>query len=363
MGPAGATIRAVSRPHVFAPGRVNLIGEHVDYAGGLVLPCAIELGIRIPFTPTGDGIVHLTSATQPRAARVALDGSGLAPEGWSRYVAAVVEELRLAGVRLVAIAGEVESDLPAGSGLSSSAALEVAVVLALLSAAGETWEPMAVARLAQRAEHRAVGVPCGIMDQAASVLGRAGHAVLLDCRTLEHRAVRIPDDLALLVIHSGIPRRLEESRYALRRAEVEVALAAAPDAVEGLPEAPRRRLRHVVSEIERVRAVVAELERPDGPDRAALGALLLAGHVSMRDDFEASHPAIDRLVEIAYDEGAVAARITGGGFGGAIVALADAGSASELAARVADRYSAETRHEATWLATRPADGARVVARP
>lgn len=307
-----------------APGRVNLIGEHTDYAGGLVLPVAIDRSVTVSGAPAED--IRLTSdEAQP---------------GWQRYVDAVVHELAELGRPPAGFHGRVSSDLPIGAGLASSAALEVGVALALCAVAELALEPLALAEACRRAEERAVGVPCGIMDQAVSLLGRADHAVLLDCGSLEHRLVPLPRGLVLVVVHSGIERRLEESGYAQRRTELEAGH-------------PRRR-RHFESENERVREVVAALERDD---RAALGRLFADGHASLRDDFEVSTPELDLLVELAYDAGAVAARMTGAGFGGSIVALAGADRAEAIAADVAQRYEEKTGRRAGPLVTHAADGA------
>ena len=269
----------------FAPGRVNLIGEYTDLAGGLVLPVAIDRGITLTCEP-GEGLA-LTSAD--------------AVEGWERYATAVAVELGLSGLR-----GELTSTLPIGMGLSSSAALEVVVGLALTALAGAALPPLELAQAARRAELRATGVPCGIMDQAASLLGRSGHAVLLDTGTLAYEHVPLPAGLSILVIDSGVARALEHTGYATRKRELE----------EGHP----KRRRHVETENERVRATVAAL-RAD--DRAALGRLFRESQESLRDDLEVSTPELDDIVERAYAAGAVAARLTGGGFGGSVVALTD----------------------------------------
>jgi galactokinase len=218
--------------------------------------------------------------------------------------------------------GRVSSTLPAEAGLSSSAALEVALAVALCRVADFELDPVELMLAAQRAEERAVGVPCGVMDQAASIFGRAGHALLLDTGSLERRALRLPDELAIVVADSGIRRRLEDSRYAVRRAELERGLAS--------------RVRHVVTENERVRRTVEILEAPM-LDTAALGAVFRAGHESLRDDFEVSTPELDRLVDRAYELGAIGARLTGAGFGGSIVVLAPPEDASALADRLGGR--------------------------
>jgi galactokinase len=284
----------------WAPGRVNLIGEHTDYSGGLVLPVAIHLGIALTAEPA-DRIAVMSGGD---AVELGSDGSG-EPRGWGRYAAAVAQELAALGRPAVGIEGVVEADLPAGAGLGSSGALEVVVALALCAVAEFELEPLELAFACQRAEQRAVGVPSGILDQAASLLGRQGCALLLDCDTLEHRWVELPGELAIIVVDSGQRHAHEGSGYADRRRELEA----------GDP----RRVRHVRTENERVRAAVRALERDD---LAALGELFASSHASLRDDYEVSTPAIDRLVEAALEAGALGARLTGGGFGGSVVVLA-----------------------------------------
>jgi galactokinase len=261
----------------FAAGRDNLIGEHTDYAGGLVLPYALPLGITLDVEPADE----LDLDVDPR------------------YVEAVAAELGVApGIR-----GTLRSDLPIGAGLASSAALEVALARALCAFNDLEISDWELIHATRRAEERAVGVPCGVMDQAAAVLARDRHAILIDTATFAHRYVELPD-VDIVVLDSGVRRRLEDSRYAERRAEVE----------RGDP----RRLRHVASENERVRATVDALERGD---LDALGPIFRASHDSLRDDFEVSTPELDALVDAAYAAGAIAARMTGAGFGGCVVAL------------------------------------------
>jgi galactokinase len=276
---------------VHAPGRVNLIGEHTDYTGGLVLPIAIQLGITLTFEPA-----ELFELESPLAAAVARELAGL-------------------GRPDVGIRGTVAADLPQRAGLGSSGAFEVAVACALCEVGGFEVEPLELAQACRRAEQRATGVPSGILDQAASLLGRAGHALLLDCGTLEHRHVAFPDDIAILVLDSGERRSLQTSGYGDRRRELEA----------GDP----RRVRHVETENARVRETVAALERGDVE---ALGPIFAASHASLRDDYEVSTPALDSLVDAALEAGAFAARMTGGGFGGCIVALAEPSRAEEVRA-------------------------------
>jgi len=289
----------------WAPGRVNLIGDHTDYSGGLVLPVAIHLGIGLAARPGK----RISLVSDGDAVELSADGNGDA-RGWGRYVAAVAQELAELGRPAVGLEGIVESDLPAGAGLGSSGALEVVVALALCAAAEFEVEPLELAQACQRAEQRAVGVPSGILDQAASLLGREGQALLLDCGTLERRWVELPPQLAIVVVDSDERHSLEASGYADRRAELEA----------GHP----RRVRHVVSENERVRATVDALERND---LSALGSLFLASHASLRDDYEVSTPKLDAVVAAALEAGAIGARMTGGGFGGSVVVVAERDSA------------------------------------
>jgi len=294
----------------FAPGRVNLIGEYTDLVGGLVLPAALDLGITLDCEPAET--VELRT-DHP---------SG----GWDRYVDAVERELEVCGRPPVGIRGSLTTTLPPGAGLSSSAALEVVVALCLCAVADFSLEPLVLAQALRRAEHAAVGVPSGIMDQAASLLGREGNALLLDTGTLEHEYVPVPPGLALVIVHSGVRRSLAASGYAKRKRELEA----------GDP----RRLRHVRSENERVLAVAQAL-RAD--DRTALGELFRVGHESLRVDLEVTTPELDRLVALAYECGAVAARMTGGGFGGAIVALVDRSAADAFAAGIVAAYGPDGR--------------------
>ena len=283
----------------FAPGRVNLIGDHTDYAGGLVLPIAIDLGTTVE-GHRGLDRVRLTSDALAGSTDLPLDLEDPADiePGWARYVAGVIAELRPS----TGLTGRVTTTLPVGAGLSSSAALEVAVALAL----GARDD---VAALCQRAEQRASGVPCGRMDQLASVHGVGGHALLIDCSTYAMTPVRLPDDMEIVVVHSGQERTLAESSYAQRRAELEA----------GHP----RRARHVRTENQRVLAFVEAIERRD---LAQAGALMLASHASLRDDFEVSTPALDQLVDsLAAAPGVHGVRLTGAGFGGCVVALTERG--------------------------------------
>jgi galactokinase len=315
---------------VWAPGRVNLIGGHSDYSGGLVLPMAIDLGTTI-VGHRGHERVVLVSRDEPAPAEVALDVDDPAPgtPSWARYVAGVVAEV----APTTGFIGQVSTTIPIGTGLSSSAALEVAVALALVG--DDRVDRRALALACQRAEHRASGVPCGIMDQFASLLGVEGHAILIDCTTLTVTPVELPDDIAIVVVDSGQRRSLSTVGYADRRAEVGRAadlLGHLPDAsladVEGLEDSVlRKRARHVVTENQRVRDFVSVLVKGDV---ATAGALMTESHISLRDNQEVTTPALDSLVErLIAMRGVHGARLTGGGWGGCVVALTDPGALDE----------------------------------
>jgi galactokinase len=355
-----------------APGRVNLIGEHTDYSGGLVLPVAVDCSVTVRWRPDRAAI-RLRSTEFPETVELDSDGAARGElAGWVRYAAAAAGLLRERGRPAVGLDGTVSSTVPVGAGLASSAALTVAVALALCRAAEFVLPRLELARVAQEAERRAVGVPVGLMDPAVSLLARRGHALLLDCGSGRHRSVALPAELDVVVLDSGLRHSHEHSGYATRRAELERALASLDGArpseltveeaeraalAAGVDEVARRRLRHVVSENERVRACVRALEMPGGPDRDALGVLFRQGHTSLRDDFEVSIPELDLLVELAYAEGAVAARLTGGGFGGSVVALTDRAGADAVAARVTAAYCARTGLAGAGRAYATADGA------
>jgi galactokinase len=362
---------APSSRAVVAPARVNLIGEHTDYSGGLVLPVAVDLGTTVTWRLAAGTTIRLHSAAFDETVELPQDAETPASlEGWGRYVAAMVRLLVEHGMPPAGLDGEIVSTVPIGAGLSSSAALTVSVGLALTQAASYELERIELARIAQAAERLAVGVPVGLMDPASALLGRRGHALLLDCSTEEHRLVPLPPGIALVVFDSGVRHELEFSGYADRRLELERALLAigtdrpsslsaaeaeAKAAAAGIDEVARRRLRHVVTENERVREVVAVLEEPGGADLAALGRLFRAGHESLRDDFEVSTPELDLLVDLAYGHGAIAARMIGGGFGGSVLALAHA----DRAARLVDGVTCGYR-EATSYVCASVDGAHEI---
>ncbi|MDQ3306051.1 MAG: galactokinase [Actinomycetota bacterium] len=311
-----------------APGRVNLIGDHTDYSGGLVLPMAIDLGTTVEGRRGGEE-VRLVSDELSGEAVVALDivdPASVSPP-WARYVAGVVSVLRPGD----GFNGDVSTTLPIGAGLSSSAALEVAVALAL----GFEGSSLELALACQQAEQQASGVPSGVMDQLASAGGVAGHALLIDCSALTVEPVPVPEDVEVVVVHSGQSRHLVGSAYAERRAQCQAAEAvvgplnlAELDAVASLSDpVVRARARHVVTENERVRRFAAALRTGD---MAECGNLMVASHESLRDDFEVSTPRLDALVaELSARPGVHGARLTGAGFGGCVVALAEPGALAE----------------------------------
>jgi len=310
-----------------APGRVNLIGEHTDYSGGYVLPMAIDLHTAVELVAGGTEVC-LRSDLEPEAARVDLDvidpAAGQPP--WARYVAGVVARLR----PMRGGTGTVRTTLPVGAGLSSSTALVVATAMAL----GFAGSALELALACQQAERLATGVASGIMDQLASTSGVAGHALLIDCTSLDVSPVPMPPDADVVVAHSGQSRSVATSAYAERRAQCEEAArrigplrqASLAD-VATLSDPLRRRARHVVTENERVLAFADCLATGALADA---GELMLASHRSLRDDFEVSTPALDALVvELSTTPGVYGARLTGAGFGGCVVALAEPGSAAE----------------------------------
>ena len=314
----------------WAPGRVNLIGGHSDYTGGLVLPMAIDLGTTVVGHRRKGGVVHLRSADEPFAASVPIaveDPASVEPP-WARYVAAVMA----ATGRRVGFDGVVTSTLPIGNGLSSSAALEVAVALALGAADDDR---VALAQVLRDAEHQASGVPCGVQDQLASLCGLAGHALLIDADSLAVTPVPVPEGVEIVVLDSGERRRLAGVPYAERRDETVAAAdrlggwgapqrASIADAEAIDDPVLRRRARHVVTENDRVRRFADALA---AGDTAAAGALMTASHASMRDDQEVSTPALDALVQrLVTTKGVLGARVTGGGFGGCVVALCEPGA-------------------------------------
>ncbi|GIJ38148.1 galactokinase [Micromonospora andamanensis] len=356
-----------------APGRVNLIGEHTDYNDGFVLPFALPLRTVVAAGPEPTG--SWTVCSELTGETVSFGDDEVAHPGqvtgWAAYVAGVVWALRAAGHQVPGVRLAVASDVPLGAGLSSSAALEAAVLAALVDLGGLELPPDQQPRLAQRAENHYVGAPTGIMDQSAVIRCRSGHALFLDCRT--ERVEHIPFDLAgaglaILVIDSRAPHRHADGEYAARRASCEK--AAALLGVPALRDVPtvgldetlarlpddetRRRVRHVVTEDQRVLDTVALLR--SGQVRQ-IGPLLTASHASMRDDFAITVPEVDTAVEAALAAGALGARMTGGGFGGCVLALVEADQSDRVGAAVTAAYAARSFPTPTVTTATPAPGA------
>jgi len=359
---------------VRAPGRINLIGEHTDYNEGFVLPVAIDREVVIASVASDDRRVALTRLDTGEEAGFELDRIPPASGEWIDYVAGMAGALTRRGVPLRGLRGAIASTLPIAVGLSSSAAFEIAAAWALVEADEPPVAPVDLARAGQEVENRYIGLNSGLMDQLAAVLGQRGAALLIDCRSLECRAVRLPlERHAVVAIDSGSSRRLGGSGYNRRRAECEsvvAALAASHPEVRSLRDVDMemlgtarqtvgpvafRRAEHVIRENQRVVDCVDALKRGD---LARVGELLAAGHASLRDLFEVSSPELDALVEIAVAvPGVVGARMTGGGFGGSVVVIVERAALGALRAAVRREYPGLSGLQATVHLVEPADGA------
>ena len=333
-----------------APGRVNLIGEYTDYNGGFVLPVAIDRTTAVAVAPREDDRLRVHSVDHDQRDDFSLDNARRHPMGgWRNYVRGVLWALLDSQLPLRGVDLSISGDVPQAAGLSSSAALELALAGAICAASGVQLPPREMALLCQRAEHMYAGVQCGIMDQFAAALAQEGCALFIDCQSLETEDVPLPSGIAIVVIDSKVPRALASTPYNRRRDEcAEAARAlglpslrsAQQSEIESLPDNLRRRARHVVSENARVLASKAALRDGDG---GALGRLFVESHNSLRDDFEASTPEIDLLVELANAApGAIGARLTGGGFGGCTVNLVEAAEAQRFAEVVVSQYRGRT---------------------
>lgn len=358
---------------VSSPGRVNLMGDHTDYNDGWALPAALDMATYVAARRRDDGTLRVVAQRLGRTDEAPVQN--LRPRdgpAWTRYVrgsAALVQEAghEFAGADLL-----IDGDLPIGAGLSSSASLELGVAVTLLALAGHEMDQLALARLGQRVENEIVGLRSGLMDQLAIACGRAGHALLLDCRTTVTEPVPIPAGVRILVLDSAVPRALAGSAYNQRRAQCDSAVralqAADPTlralrdvtselltaAQYRLTDVQRRRARHVVSENQRV-LDSAEALRRDDPEE--LGRLMLESHASLRDDYEVSGTELDALVGIAAQtRGVLGARLTGAGFGGCAVALATAEHAAEAAAAIAGEYRRVIGRKAIASVCTPSDG-------
>lgn len=332
-----------------APGRVNLLGEHTDYNDGFMLPVATPQRTMVALSRSGDDHFHFYSPNLDATVTFARDGS--APQGFGSYIEGCIRLVQAEGIAVPPLRVYVETDLPVGSGLSSSAALEVAMLRAmraLLDIGPDALDDVKLARIAQRAEIEYARVNCGIMDQMASSLADESNMLFIDARTLEHRLVPLPPDTELIVVDSGVARKLAASKYNERRAECEEGAkklgvqalrdVADPASVEDLPSPLRERARHVVQENLRV------LEAAQGVSAERFGELMNASHFSLRDDYEVSIPELDALCEaLRAAPGVLGARLTGAGFGGACVALCRKGQAQQAAASALAAYNQDGR--------------------
>jgi galactokinase len=340
-----------------APGRVNLIGEHTDYNDGFVLPAAIAFSCWVAIAPRDDRKLSLYSENFKETRHADLDDLGESGSGhWSDYPLGVAWALQEAQYRLRGANIYIAGDVPLGAGLSSSAAIEVSTGYALLSIAGHVFDRTKLAVLCQRAENTFVGARVGIMDQFVSCHGRSGHALMIDCRSLEYRAVKIPSNVSLVICNTMVKHKLQAGEYNVRRSECEEAvrkLSAALPGIQSLRDVTLqqltqhrnllsdtlfRRCRHVISENARVRTV-ADLFARSQTD--GLREVVAASHQSMRDDYEISCRELDLMVEIAgRQRGLYGARMTGGGFGGCTISFVETNHAAEFRRRVAAEYEA-----------------------
>ena len=360
-----------------APGRFNLMGEHTDYNGGLVLPMAIDQQTVVAARLRTDGMVRVVAGDLGSATATFHVGDGPTSEAgelWSNYVRGMATLMHRSGMPISGADLVVIGDMPRGAGLSSSAALENAVGLALATLVGQPdISRVELAKLGQAAEHEFAGCNCGIMDQLVSAAAVAGHALLIDCQSLEQRPVALPEDAQVVIVHSGVERGLVDGAYNERRAQCEQASlhfgvdmlrSVTAEQVDGamsagLDPVALRRARHVVRENDRVMAMVDTMA---AGDFERIGDIMAASHASLRDDFDVSVPAVDRLV--ALMQGTIGshggARMTGGGFGGAVVAMCHKSSVDALVAAVCDGYRTPAGATPLIMLPRPAAGARVV---
>jgi len=360
-----------------APGRVNLIGEHTDYNDGFVMPAAIDFYTWVRISPLDTRKLHIKSKNYGEEVEVDLDDPNIAPRGhWSDYPIGVAVMLERAGHRLRGARLEIRGEVPIGSGLSSSAAIEVATACALTAISGLEIDRRELALICQRAENEFVGARVGIMDQFVSLFGQAHKALLLDCRSLEFKLLPVPDNVRLIICNTMVKHALASSAYNERRAQCEAGVKHLQRAVphvkalrdvtreqleqygHDLPEVVYRRCRHVITENERVLAAANALERRDLKE---FGRLMAESHRSLRDDYEVSSAELDLMVELAQPiEGVYGARMTGGGFGGCTVNLVAVEQRDEFRARVADGYERAMKIKPEIYICTPSDGAEEV---
>jgi galactokinase len=354
----------------FAPGRVELLGNHTDYNEGLALAAAIDRGVTICAEKLVSDMIEITSETNGREAKVSLKNlRRLQAEPWANYPIGVINILREAGLEIGSMRLRVSSNLPIGSGLSSSAAFEVATAVAALALFGLSMRPMALAQLCQKAENEFAGVRCGLLDQASSVFGKKDEVILLDFRVTSARTVPLSPGVALLLVDSGVPHQLTGGEYNERRSQCQAAAAALGvkalrDATSEMVSAAsldpliRARALHVTGEDERVVAGVAALE---SGQMQKFGQLMFESHESSRRNFQNSTRFLDALVEIAAaTPGVFGARLTGGGFGGSTIWLVQRDKAQEIASGVPEAYRQKTGASCRTLITKASQGARLV---
>ncbi|HKN17546.1 MAG TPA: galactokinase [Candidatus Sulfotelmatobacter sp.] len=364
-----------THPTIFrAPGRVNLIGEHTDYNDGFVMPAAIDLFTWVAASRRGDRTVQVHSDQFAETVDLSLEAlAGPPRKHWSDFIRGVAATIQAAGHGLKGVNLIVDGYVPIGAGLSSSASLEVSTALALLWAAGVELPPLEVVTICQRAEHEYAGTRCGIMDQFIATFGRSGHALMLDCRSLEHTLLPIPADVRLVMCNSMVKHELAAGEYNRRRADCEsgvrtlgqhlpnvlalrdVTLADLDRYRNELPELVYRRCRHVIRENERVRAASDALQ---GGDLVRFGQLMYESHASLREDYEVSCRELDLLVELASTcEGVYGARMTGGGFGGCTINLVRSDAVDRFEDRITDSYAKATGKKPDLFVCSAAQGA------
>ncbi len=351
-----------------APGRVNLIGEHTDYNGGLVFPVAIDRTVAVAAARRDDDVVRVKSLDFDQCDEFRIDAVKrfMGSRGWRDYVRGVAWALQDENIPLRGCDMVITGDVPQGAGLSSSAAIEVAAAGALAAVAGATTAGRELALVCQKAENLFVGVQCGIMDQLVSVLGKAGHAMLIDCQSQTYEYVPLPEAVAIVIVDSKVPRRLSDTDYNLRREECAQAAQALGmdslrDATESmlaaLQDPLRKRARHVITENERVIRMVDALRTRD---LSTAGNLMYDSHKSLRDEFEVSTPELDLLADLSRAcRGVIGARLTGAGFGGCTVNLLETESIGRFQINVVDRYCERTGLVAETYVCQAVDGLRV----
>ena len=365
------------QPRIFgAPGRVNLIGEHTDYNEGFVMPAAINYSTFVALAPREDRTITVRSDHFPDTAELHLDRPTKSRQHWSDYPLGVAVKLAEAGQRLKGANLLIHGEVPIGSGLSSSAAIEVSTALALLENAGLSIDRLELAKICQKAENEFVGIRSGVMDQFIACFGKKDHAVMLDCRSLESTLLPLPKDVKLVACNTMVKHQLASSEYNTRREQCEagvrilsqnlpnirslrdVSLKDLEDHGSGLPEVIYRRCRHVISENDRVlRAAIAL--RSD--ELSTFGKLMAQSHQSLRDDYEVSCKELDLMVEFANEvPGCIGARMTGGGFGGATINLVTSEAVEEFSAKVSEHYAEATNIQAEIYVCSAADGAERV---